>query len=454
MKRTKSDPTETLLIASTDQTSLRRQLLERILADPNLPSPPTLALQIVEKTRGEDSRIQDVCDLLVKDAGLCGNVLKTINSPLYGLHTPVGTLGRAVTFLGLRAMRSLVLSLSLPALARKFEIDQGLRNYWMGSVAGAIMSQELARRVNTPCPEDDLVASLLRDLGMLLLRQTFGESYRAVWNGGDLPFSKQCEWEDKYLGIHHADVGAALLTRWGLPADIVEPVRLHHCDRLPQGLSDAITRRTKMLSFTSRLAQLGLLPGNSEFYEELTRTADVEFGMNRIQLEAFLGSMNAKIEEFTALLDVDIGSCPNFAGILAAGCEELARLSIEMARPNLPDQVSRFDASDGVRGSLPEQKDGDSGLMATTNRLAGCQVQEFSQDFFERVERGDHGLGFIEHYEVKELLGQGAMGIVLKAHDHRLHRSVAVKVLAPELSECSTARKRFALEARFAVVAC
>src|SRR6185295_4000835 len=41
-------------------------------------------------------------------------------------------------------------------------------------------------------------------------------------------------------------------------------------------------------------------------------------------------------------------------------------------------------------------------------------------------------------------------GIVLKAHDTRLNRAVAVKVLAPELATNITARKRFLREAQAA----
>ena len=57
-------------------------------------------------------------------------------------------------------------------------------------------------------------------------------------------------------------------------------------------------------------------------------------------------------------------------------------------------------------------------------------------------------LGRIGHYEVLEVLGRGGFGIVLRAFDDKLHRVVAVKVLAPELATSSPARKRFVREAR------
>ena len=59
-------------------------------------------------------------------------------------------------------------------------------------------------------------------------------------------------------------------------------------------------------------------------------------------------------------------------------------------------------------------------------------------------------LGRLAHYEVLEILGQGAFGIVLKAFDEKLHRMVAIKVMSTELASTSPARKRFLREARSA----
>ena len=76
-------------------------------------------------------------------------------------------------------------------------------------------------------------------------------------------------------------------------------------------------------------------------------------------------------------------------------------------------------------------------------------------DWREPMDRGGELLGFlapsdwpdsvgrIGNYEVKGVLGKGGMGIVLKAFDPALHRSVAIKVLSASLATSGAARKRF-----------
>src|SRR5262249_47321008 len=70
-------------------------------------------------------------------------------------------------------------------------------------------------------------------------------------------------------------------------------------------------------------------------------------------------------------------------------------------------------------------------------------------DFLTPSQRPD-SLGRLGHYEVLEVVGQGGMGIVLRAFDAKLRRVVAVKVLAPQLATSGSARQRFIREARAA----
>ena len=61
-----------------------------------------------------------------------------------------------------------------------------------------------------------------------------------------------------------------------------------------------------------------------------------------------------------------------------------------------------------------------------------------------------HSMGQIHQYEINEIIGYGAFGIVFRAYDQKLARQVAIKVLAPTSSSNLGQQAKFIQEARSA----
>jgi serine/threonine-protein kinase len=111
----------------------------------------------------------------------------------------------------------------------------------------------------------------------------------------------------------------------------------------------------------------------------------------------------------------------------------------------LVDRVRRFGPASPVRPALAQ-------VLERLHEFPVCPAPaEPAADLsFLRPADRPGLLGTVGDYEVEEILGWGGMGVVLKAFDPRLHRTVAVKVLAPELAASPVARRRFTREARAA----
>ncbi len=90
-------------------------------------------------------------------------------------------------------------------------------------------------------------------------------------------------------------------------------------------------------------------------------------------------------------------------------------------------------------------------LGGQTKANQSTETQSITVDLgFLAPDESGGSLGRLGDYEILTVLGHGGMGIVLKAQDTNLNRTVAVKVLAPALSAVPSARQRFIREAQAA----
>jgi hypothetical protein len=381
--------------------------------------------------------------LLTLDPVLTAKVLKAVNSCLYGLKRPVSSLNRAVAVLGLNQLRSLAISLSLPAMTGR-ATDSITRDYWVSSVSGAILARELATRLRHPAPDDDMVAALLRDLGEMVFHRAFPDTWKqlAERRANCLP-DQVCELERAAFGIDHAEVAAELLARWQFPEDLVGPIRHHHEPHRLQNAPDSLVQRTELLNFVEYLTQLDKIVQNPVGLATVLTRARERYQLPQPALISFLQDIAPKIAELAKPVNLDLSQSPEFARALAMGSEALARLAVEGSRTSSGD--SRL-AVTGLSSTEPSHaREKSAALTSAASREV--PLSKLMEMMTGALLPSGYRLG---NYELREVIGRGTMGVVFKAYEHSLDRFVAIKILNPELASNSTARQRFAREAKIA----
>ena len=84
----------------------------------------------------------------------------------------------------------------------------------------------------------------------------------------------------------------------------------------------------------------------------------------------------------------------------------------------------------------------------TTSTAPGVTSTSHERIGFLGSPQADGELGWLAHYRVLRLLGQGGMGLVFLAEDSLLSRPVALKVIRPEIADTPGIAERFTREAR------
>lgn len=201
--------------------------------------------------------------------------------------------------------------------------------------------------------------------------------------------------------------------------------------------TESLQQRAWLLHFASKVATLHT--SSTTTISELLKIAKQRFGMEQQALISFLASVTPAVQEFASLLKVDIGQCPNYSAVIVTGCQELVRLSMETAR-SAPPQADTAGIADPLART-------NQSVASSVRRTNGSPLPDFDMTCLKALpERG----AWLNGYEVRNLLGRGAMGVVFRAFDPALKRHVAIKMMTPERVVMSEARDWFLREARAA----
>ncbi len=205
-------------------TDLTTAEAEKIIASVAIPPRPAIVDAVLEERAKPEPNLRRIAQLVSTDVGLAAAVLKTVNSPFFGLRRQVTAIDHAVNMLGMKNVGALVMGLSL----RNAVPTQGLDRFWDEAARTALVSAFLAQTLGCSPKEDAHLFGLFRDAGIPLLMRRF-PNYRDVLKKANAePARSFTDVEDAELGTNHAVVGALLAKGWQLPEHIRLAIGQHH----------------------------------------------------------------------------------------------------------------------------------------------------------------------------------------------------------------------------------
>ena len=196
----------------------------------SVPSLPGMYHEIMAELRSEDSSLERIARIISRDAGMTAKVLQLANSAFMGVRYEVSNPTQAVTLIGIEMVRALVLSVHVFS---QFEGQPGaaphLTALWEHSIAVGSLAQRIAagEKCRKGLVDESFTAGLLHDIGKLVLLAQMPKEYSAILDAMKDGEATLAAAEREKFGCTHADLGAYLMSIWGLPHPLIHAVAYH-----------------------------------------------------------------------------------------------------------------------------------------------------------------------------------------------------------------------------------
>lgn len=326
-------------------------LFSRLQATSRLPSPPAVAMRILQLMGDEEATLDELSLVISADPALTVKIMRYLRSPLLGLGFEGTTLNEVIGRIGTRGTQMLALSFSLMSLKQQQACPSfsGPR-FWAESLARAVAARNLARATSHWRADEAFISGLVFRFGQLVLATAIPEEYEPVLQ--EIPNQKRslARRESDAFGCDHVTLGRQLLEHWKLPEPIWGVFELDLPDESAPPhllrLADAIGQ------FMARGEQ-----HDGQNYEALVEAIDLHQGGGHDSARAFLEQAVTDWQSHATILSISTERAPDFEALAAEADEyrTALRLATEIELRDLREknkQLAFLASRDRLTGML------------------------------------------------------------------------------------------------------
>lgn len=226
--------------ALSDPPWLPGEAVQKLLPEMRwVPSPPQVYFEVVSEMQSSEASVERIGQIISRDPAISAKLLQLANSAVFGLQLQVVQPAEAVAYVGLDTTRSLLL------LAHTFASFENLHTagfhmdtLWRHSLAVGQFAKTIVESQGSPAAVADqaFTAGLLHDIGKLLFAANLPRQFTEALQKSAAEGTPLWQVEQRLLGVCHGQLGAGLLSIWGLPSEVLEAIALHH---MPAARRDA-----------------------------------------------------------------------------------------------------------------------------------------------------------------------------------------------------------------------
>ena len=207
------------------QQELSSEITEKSLSGLSIPACPASLTSIMRAAKQPTTDFVRLAQLISRDAGITGPLLKLANSPFVGLSSKVTSVFQAISVLGIQNTLNLVQNIALRQSigGRSPSFDK----FWEQSSLTATIAEKLAPKFHGISKDDAYLTALFHDCGIPVLMLKYPK-YREIINKNTLLGIQICDVENESFSTTHPIVGNMVTRSWMLPSQISKAILYHH----------------------------------------------------------------------------------------------------------------------------------------------------------------------------------------------------------------------------------
>ncbi|TVQ51738.1 MAG: HDOD domain-containing protein [Phycisphaerales bacterium] len=254
----------------------------------SLPVLPSTVARLTSMLNRADVEVSEIHEIVRTDDALSMTIMRYANSAQYGAKNRVFNLQESLARLGRRHLMQIVLQQQVADLFLDAGEAYGMHRgaLWRSAQGGALAAECIARDHGFDDPDLAFVCGLLRDVGKLVLDKHYGSEYMTLVSEHLNTQTSFIEAERAALGFNHAELGAELAVRWGLPVRIVAAIRFHHAPPPPDSDDDDLFSIVHAADMICLWAGLGL--GHDGLQYRLADHVRLKLNLSRDVVERFI----------------------------------------------------------------------------------------------------------------------------------------------------------------------
>ena len=296
------------MIEQSEKVDAVMKKLEHVAELPTLPHIASTLLQMVYSS---DCSIPEIGKVIERDPALAANVLKVVNSPLFGVRQRIVDISKALVLLGIREIVNLVSGL---VVFRMFDASKGesaflRKDFWLHSAGCAVLSRSIAKAAAINSSGEEFVAGLLHDIGKILLDQYFPKEFARVVQLAEREQISMYDAEKRVLDISHPELGRWIAKKWNLPRSITDAIAEHHApENAHNPVLVSVVHSANLLCKVCNIGYSGYSYGYSlsdDIGWRILQEKSVKLA--EIDLESFIEEAGAEIENAREFLRISAG---------------------------------------------------------------------------------------------------------------------------------------------------